>query len=173
VIEVFLVMKKKIRISPEELTTNYNVAYYKSPIGLLEIQIDQKKLRSLKFQEVKRYQEEKTPLLLEVKKQLNEYFKGMRKEFELPLKLVGTDFQKKVWKQLKEIPYGDTFSYKEVAESISNDKAYRAVGNANNRNRIPIVIPCHRVIASNGKLGGYGGGVWRKKWLLQHEKDNL
>ncbi len=159
--------------SAEELTTDNKVVYYDSPIGLIEIQTDRGKLLSLNFQEVKRYPEEETALLSIAKDQLNEYFRGKRKEFDLPLKLEGTDFQKSVWKQLLKIPYGDTFSYKEVAEAIENNKAYRAVGNANNKNSIPLIIPCHRVTASNGKIGGYGAGVWRKKWLLKHEKDNL
>ncbi|RAK06514.1 methylated-DNA-[protein]-cysteine S-methyltransferase [Halanaerobium saccharolyticum] len=150
-----------------------NFAYYDSPIGLVEIQADKEKIVSLDFKEEKRYQEVANPVLLTAKKQLDEYFKGERKIFELPLEIEGTEFQESVWQQLLEIPYGNTFSYKEVAEAIGNNKAYRAVGNANNKNRIPIIIPCHRVTASNGKLGGYGGGIWRKKWLLQHEKDNL
>lgn len=148
------------------------VAYYDSPIGLIELQSDQSELFSLHFQEVKRYQEEETPVLAAAKKQLDEYFEGERKEFKLPLRIEGTDFQKSVWRQLREIPYGDTFSYQEVAEAIGNNKAYRAVGNANNRNSIPVIIPCHRVTASSGKIGGYGAGIWRKKWLLEHEKKN-
>lgn len=159
--------------SAEELSTTNNVGYYKSPIGLIEIQAEQEKLISLDFQEVKRYQEDNTSVISAAKEQLNEYFLGIRKKFKLPLKLEGTDFQETVWQQLTEISYGDTFSYKEVAEAIENDKAYRAVGNANNKNKIPIIIPCHRVTASNGKIGGYGLGIWRKKWLLKHEKENL
>lgn len=148
------------------------VAYYDSPIGLIELQADQGELLSLHFQEVKRYQEEETPFLSAAKKQLNEYFEGERKEFKLPLRIEGTDFQKSVWRQLMEIPYGATFSYKEVAAAIGNNKAYRAVGNANNKNSIPVIIPCHRVTASSGKIGGYGAGIWRKKWLLEHENNN-
>jgi len=158
--------------SAEELTTDNKVLYYDSPIGLIELQADRGKLLSLNFQEVKRYPEEENNFLLAAKDQLDEYFMGERKEFKLPLKLEGTDFQKSVWEQLLEIPYGDTFSYKEVAEAIDNNKAYRAVGNANNKNSIPVIIPCHRVTASNGEIGGYGAGIWRKKWLLEHEKNN-
>lgn len=148
-------------------------AYYDSPVGLVEIQADNGKIVSLDFKEEKNYQESKDLILLRARKQLAEYFEGERKVFDLPLRFEGTAFQKDVWQQLLEIPYGNTFSYKEVAEAIGNNKAYRAVGNANNKNRIPIIIPCHRVTASNGKLGGYGSGVWRKKWLLQHEEGNL
>lgn len=102
--------------------------------------------------------------------QLNEYFEGKRKKFNVPLKLFGTEFQKKAWNALLTIPYGKTRSYKEQALIINHPTAVRAVGTANGCNRIAIVIPCHRVIGENGKLTGYGGGLWRKKWLLDHEK---
>jgi DNA-3-methyladenine glycosylase II len=156
----------------EELSTANKVVYYDSPIGLIELQASQGELLSLQFQKVKRYQEEETAVLSASKTQLDEYFEGKRKEFKLPLRIEGTDFQKSVWKQLREIPYGATFSYKEIAETIGNDKAYRAVGNANNKNSIPVIIPCHRVTASSGEIGGYGAGIWRKKWLLKHENKN-
>lgn len=106
----------------------------------------------------------------ELKNQLSEYFSGKRKQFDVPLKLFGTEFQKKAWKALLNIPYGKTRSYKEQARIINHPNAVRAVGTANGCNRIAIVIPCHRVIGENGKLAGYGGGLWRKKWLLDHEK---
>ncbi len=109
----------------------------------------------------------------ELKKQLNEYFEGRRKNFDVPLKIFGTDFQKKAWAALVKIPYGTTRSYKRQAETIGNPKAVRAAGTANGMNRIAIVIPCHRVIGENGKLTGYGGGLWRKQWLLDHEVKNL
>ena len=146
------------------------IIYYNSPIGLIELQAYKEELLSLNFQSEKRYQEAETSVLSAAREQLDQYFEGLRKKFNLPLKIEGTDFQKSVWRQLREIPYGDTLSYKEVAEAIGNDKAYRAVGNANNKNDIPIIIPCHRVTASSGKIGGYGAGVWRKRWLLKHEK---
>ncbi|MBL4934668.1 methylated-DNA--[protein]-cysteine S-methyltransferase [Clostridium sp. YIM B02515] len=111
-----------------------------------------------------------TNLIKEAAKQLNSYFAGELRTFELPLALEGTEFMRSVWKALCEIPYGKTFSYKDVAQSIGNPKAVRAVGNANNRNPIPIIIPCHRVIGSNGKLVGYGGGLEIKKYLLELEK---
>ncbi|TDQ00090.1 DNA-3-methyladenine glycosylase II [Halanaerobium saccharolyticum] len=155
-----------------ELSTANKVAYYDSPIGLIELQASQGELLRLHFQEVKRYQEGEAAVLAAAKKQLDEYFEGERKKFKLPLRIEGTDFQESVWRQLREIPYGATFSYKEVAEAIGNNKAYRAVGNANNKNSIPVIIPCHRVTASSGKIGGYGAGIWRKKWLLEHEKKN-
>jgi methylated-DNA-[protein]-cysteine S-methyltransferase len=87
--------------------------------------------------------------------------------------LQGTDFQKKVWRRLIKIPFGKTVSYKDIAVRIGNIRAVRAVGNANNKNSIAIIVPCHRVIGSNGSLVGYGGGLWRKKWLLKHEKNLL
>jgi methylated-DNA-[protein]-cysteine S-methyltransferase len=102
-------------------------------------------------------------------RQLDEYFKGARKSFSLKLLLKGTPFQKLVWQRLKKIPYGKLASYGDVARAIGRPNAYRAVGNANNKNPIPIIIPCHRVIGSDGKLVGYGSGLWRKEWLLNHE----
>ncbi len=109
----------------------------------------------------------------EMKKQLAEYFEGKRKNFDVPLIIFGTDFQKKVWDALTKIPFGTTWSYKMQAESIGHLKAVRAVGSANGHNRLAIIIPCHRVIGENGKLTGYGGGLWRKQWLLNHELNNL
>jgi AraC family transcriptional regulator of adaptative response/methylated-DNA-[protein]-cysteine methyltransferase len=108
----------------------------------------------------------------ELKKQLNAYFEGNRKQFDVPLRIFGTEFQKKAWNALLKIPYGKTRSYKMQAEIIGHPKAVRAVGTANGCNRIAIVIPCHRVIGENGKLTGYGGGLWRKQWLLDHEMNN-
>lgn len=120
----------------------------------------------------KNVEEKDTKLLLEAKKQLEEYFEGKRKVFDLPLEQKGTEFQKRVWKALEKIPYGETRSYKEVAEMVGNEKASRAVGMANNKNNIPIIVPCHRVIGSNGKLVGYALGLDMKKYLLDLEKKN-
>jgi AraC family transcriptional regulator of adaptative response/methylated-DNA-[protein]-cysteine methyltransferase len=103
-------------------------------------------------------------------KQLKEYFEGSRKEFSLPLVTPGTDFQKAVWKALMEIPYGTTRSYQEQSAALGKPESIRAVANANGMNRISIIIPCHRVIGTDGHLTGYGGGLKRKKWLLDHEK---
>jgi len=105
--------------------------------------------------------------------QIGEYFEGTRKEFDLPLILPGTPFQKKVWDVLRTIPYGTTRSYQEQAELAGNPQAVRAVARANGDNRIAIIIPCHRVVGKNGKLTGYGGGLWRKQYLLDHERSNL
>lgn len=106
----------------------------------------------------------------EAVKQLREYFDGKRKTFDLPINLKGTPFQVKVWKSLQDVPYGETKTYKEIAQMIGNPKAVRAVGSANNKNPVPIVIPCHRVIGSSGSLVGYGGGLDKKEILLSHEK---
>jgi methylated-DNA-[protein]-cysteine S-methyltransferase len=108
--------------------------------------------------------------LRETARQLEEYFEGERREFDLTLRLDGTEFQTQAWRNLMEIPYGKTRSYGEQAERIGNPRASRAVGLANGKNPIPIVVPCHRVIGANGSLTGFGGGIARKRWLLAHER---
>lgn len=114
-----------------------------------------------------------TELLSMATIQLDEYFQGKRTTFSLPFKLTGTPFQLAVWKELQNIPYGQTTSYKEIAQKINKPKAYRAVGMANNKNPLPIIIPCHRVIGSNGKLIGYAGGLKLKNYLLKLENHIL
>jgi len=111
------------------------------------------------------------PLLEEVRRQLDAYFAGDLRCFDLPLDLEGTPFQRQVWEQLLSVGYGQTASYQDIAVAIDNPKAVRAVGAANGRNPVAIVVPCHRIIGSGGraKLTGYGGGLWRKEWLLRHE----
>ena len=108
-------------------------------------------------------------MLEQTERELNEYFAGTRKVFEVPLLMEGTDFQESVWRELLTIPYGTTRSYGQQARGVGRDSAVRAVARANGDNRMAIIIPCHRVIGSDGKLTGYGGGLWRKKWLLDHE----
>ena len=110
--------------------------------------------------------------ILQLKNEMEEYFKGVRRDFSVPLDLVGTEFQKLVWKKLSNIPYGETTTYAKQARGLGKSKAIRAVGSANGANKIAIVIPCHRVIGSDGKLTGYGGGLHRKKWLLDFENEN-
>ena len=105
----------------------------------------------------------------EARRQMEAYFAGELTEFDLPLNMIGTEFQKTVWRELLNIPFGVTISYGELAERVGNSSASRAVGAANGRNPISIIVPCHRVIGSNGKLTGYGGGIERKEWLLAHE----
>ena len=112
---------------------------------------------------------QETTLIKEAHQQLSEYLKGERKSFDLPLRMKGTDFQQNVWNVLLDIPYGETRSYKQIAEAIGNPKAVRAVGMANNRNPLLIVVPCHRVIGADGKLVGYGAGIEKKEFLLRLE----
>lgn len=111
-----------------------------------------------------------TPLLQKTERELNEYFSGCRREFTLPLAPSGTEFQRGVWEALLHIPYGETASYRDIAARVGAPAACRAVGGANGKNPLPILIPCHRVIAADGTLGGYSGGLWRKEYLLELEK---
>ncbi len=155
------------------MTKRYKLDY-ESPIGVIEIIGTDKAILSILFSEENHketvLQAETPSVLTECYNQLDEYFKGRRKEFTFPYYFEGTDFQKTVWNALTKIPYAKTGSYKDIAVSIGNEKAIRAVGSANGKNKLSIVIPCHRIIGSNGKLTGYAGGLWRKEWLLQHEK---
>ena len=117
--------------------------------------------------------QKETSLIKNTKQQLDEYFAGKRKKFDIPIKLEGTDFQIKVWKELLKIPYGETCSYLDIAKCIGNSKASRAVGMANNKNKIIIIVPCHRVIGSNKKLVGYACGLDVKEKLLELERGNV
>ena len=143
-----------------------------SPVGKIEIIEENEKIIELNIYNEKENNiiEKDTKLLLETQKQLKEYFEGKRTKFEIPLNPKGTEFMKKVWKELLNIPYGEVRTYKEIAEKIGNSKASRAVGMANNKNPIPIIIPCHRVIGSNNKLVGYALGLDMKKYLLDLER---
>ena len=146
-------------------------AYYRSEIGLIIITGTKEGILSLDFVDEEPIDNPDYPPILErCVEQIDEYFIGKRREFSLNLTPRGTDFQQKVWKQLMKIPYGETVSYKHIATSIGDAKAVGAVGNANGKNRISIIIPCHRIIGSDGTLTGYGGGLWRKEWLLNHER---
>ncbi|GAA0854675.1 methylated-DNA--[protein]-cysteine S-methyltransferase [Aliiglaciecola litoralis] len=144
--------------------------YLDTPIGTLEIAADDTSVRSIYF--VQKRQDSPlgndiTQLALD---QLAAYFNGQRQQFSLPLGALGTAFQQQVWLQLSDIPYGSTCSYADIARQLNNPKAVRAVGAANGKNPISIVVPCHRVIGANGKLTGYAGGLDRKSWLLRHEQ---
>lgn len=158
---------------------------YKSPIGDIEITGTEKDIWSVNFKKRKMRGSSgspaqlkecgarscnMTPALKECVKQLDEYFKGKRKTFKLRLRLPGTEFQNKVWKALLSVGYGKTASYQDIARAVGRPKAVRAVGNTNRLNPVGIIIPCHRIIGSSGKLIGYGGGLWRKKWLIAHER---
>ncbi len=112
-------------------------------------------------------------IILQTKDELDKYFKGKLKNFTVPTKTFGTTFQKQAWEELCKIPYGETISYKEQAIRLNNPKAMRAVGGANGKNKIGVIIPCHRVIGANKELTGFASGVWRKKWLLEHEEKYL
>ena len=146
-----------------------------SPIGKLTLIEENKELICLDFGEtiIKDIPREETAFLKEVKNQLAEYFEGRRQSFDVKLNPKGTEFQKKVWTNLLTIPYGETASYKKIAILSGNEKASRAVGMANNRNPIPIIIPCHRVVGKSGSLTGYGGGIKNKIALLEHEKNDM
>ena len=148
---------------------------YDSPVGILEISGTAEAIYELNFTDKKQIEntlnESHPAILHQYSSQLDEYFQGKRKNFTIPYVLEGTDFQKKVWHALTEIPYGKTGSYQDIAIAVNSEKAVRAVGSANGKNKISIIIPCHRIIGANGKLTGYGGGLWRKEWLLKHEKE--
>ncbi len=146
--------------------------YYQSEIGLIEIVATDNSISKMGFVDEKPSEtvlETSNNFLKECIGQLREYFASERKIFSLNLAPIGTDFEKSVWQELVKIPFGETISYLQLAERIGNKKAIRAVGRANGKNPLAIIIPCHRVIGSNGSLTGYGGGLWRKEWLLKHE----
>jgi len=150
--------------------------YFESPIGRLLLTSDGAALTGLYMEPSRKAQctdgwaedVSVAPLSATVR-QLSEYFEGTRREFDLPLRLQGTMFQTRVWRELTEIPYGQTWSYGQLAKRIDKPSASRAVGLANGRNPISILVPCHRVIGADGSLTGYGGGIERKRWLLAHE----
>ena len=147
-------------------------AYYQSPIGILKITAKDASVRSITFAE-KAEEQAKSRLPRAIRKcikQLDEYFAGKRITFSFPYQYEGSEFQQKVWSELEKIPFGKTISYKQLALQLGDEKVIRAAGTANGKNPIAIVVPCHRVIGSDGKLVGYAGGLWRKQWLLEHEQ---
>lgn len=141
-----------------------------SPVGLLRLEAEDDALTGLYFEEDAACQSDESEILDRAQRQLGEYFAGKRREFDLPLRPKGTPFQLADWKALERIPYGETVSYGDIARAIGKPKACRAVGMANHANPISIIVPCHRVVGSNGKLTGYGGGLAVKQWLLEHEQ---
>jgi methylated-DNA-[protein]-cysteine S-methyltransferase len=151
--------------------------YYKSPVGALCIKSDQGAIAEVSFvnrnssdlEEALDYHQPHSAIINKCISQLDEYFAGRLFRFELDLLQPGTPFQQSVWSGLLKIGYGKTCSYLTLSKELGNTKAIRAVGTANGKNNIAIIVPCHRVIGSNGSLVGYGGGLWRKKWLLEHE----
>ena len=144
-----------------------------SPIGILKLTSDEYHLKSVSFDaEIMEDAPELPEVLDNTQKHLEEYFLGSRRQFDLPLDPGGTAFQQTIWKQLSEVPYGSTKSYIEIARAMGSESSSRAVGMANGRNPIPVIIPCHRIIGHDGRLTGYAGGVDRKRWLLLHEQQN-
>lgn len=150
-----------------------SIYYYRTIIGKIGIGEDGHAITDVFFEgEDVKGEVRETPLIKEAYRQIKEYLEGRRKTFSIPISPKGTEFQQKVWNSLMNIPYGETKSYKDIALAVGNEKASRAVGMANNRNPISIIIPCHRVIGKNGKLVGYGGGLHIKEHLLKLEKEN-
>ena len=151
-----------------------NMPYYyshKTPIGEIWIVEDNNYIVKIKYKiDFHGMTKKETELIKKTRQQLTEYFAGGRKNFDIPIKLTGTAFQRQVWTALQTIPYGEVWSYKRLAEAVGSPKGYRAVGMANNRNPISIIVPCHRVIGINGDLVGYAGGIDKKKYLLNIEQ---
>ncbi len=148
--------------------------HYKTPIGTVCIEEDENYITALYIDETDSDSEDvETTLINRTYNQLCEYFEGQRREFDIPIKPHGTEFQQKVWEALRTIPYGKTSSYVEIAEQIGNPKACRAVGGANNKNPILIIIPCHRVIGADGSLVGFGAGLNVKKALIDLERRKI
>ena len=155
------------RIQYEMKTKICPLYFVATELGLEEIFWSKQPVKLVKKLDPLRPQDK---AIIDVVKQLREYFAGQRKEFDLALSFTGTPFQKNVWKELSKIPFGETVSYKDIAQRIKNPKAVRAVGTANGRNPFCIIVPCHRVIAADGSIGGYGGGISVKKKLLELEQ---
>ncbi len=154
-----------------EFSSSYQM---NSPLGLLDIRVNDNAIVCINFQKQPSVENDidkfpSDPLIAECCSQLSAFFAGRLRSFNLPLHFTGTAFQIKIWELLQEIPFGKTISYLDLAKQTGNAKTIRAAGTANGRNPIPIIIPCHRVIGSNGTLVGYSGEMWRKKWLLDLE----
>ncbi len=153
---------------PEQYST-----YYHSPVGLLKISGTEDYISEVSFHDTSQKaagtKKHLPAMLINCVEQLIQYFNGQRRQFELPIHQPGTPFQQTVWNELIAIPFGKTISYLELARRTGDTKASRAVASANGKNEVAIIVPCHRVIGSNKELIGYGGGLWRKKWLLEHE----
>lgn len=152
------------------MNDSFLTSYYQAPIGLIEIKSIDEKICSVLFVDKETEPTyHNSPIHTECIKQLKEYFAGNRLVFELPTIQDGTLFQKQVWNKLLTIPYGTTISYGQLAKQIGDAKNVRAVGTTNGKNKILIIVPCHRVIGADGSLTGYAGELWRKEWLLKHE----
>lgn len=155
------------------MTATQFIAYYKSPLGWLVLEGTDSFISKIEFDDSLKHPpaspNELPALALQAMEQMIEYFQGQRRVFDLPVQQTGTDFQQSVWQQLIQIPYGKTISYMELARRMGDTKTIRAAASANGKNQLAIVVPCHRVVGSKNDLVGYAGGLWRKKWLLDHE----
>jgi len=148
--------------------------YIDSPLGSIEISGTKWNITGVNFVEHKPDDKSADIQLLNVcANQLKEYFAGKRKQFTIPVLFDGSEFQIRVWQELQKIPFGHLISYEDIAKRISNKLVTRAVGHANGENKVAIIVPCHRVIGKDGKLTGYAGGLWRKKWLIEHEQNDI
>lgn len=147
-----------------------NIAHYHSPIGIVKVEETAGLISSISVldEEVEILEPQSEVSKLAVQ-QLHEYFAGKRSTFDFPFQQAGTPFQQQVWQQLSKVEYGKTQSYLQLSNNFGNPLAIRAIASANGKNKLWIVVPCHRIIGKNGELTGYAGGLWRKKWLLQHE----
>lgn len=150
-------------------------SYYPSPVGILRITVTDSYINEVQFcsedeLSASSVNSSLTPLLQNCTEQLIEYFQGQRRIFELPVHQTGTAFQQSVWNELLAIPFGKTISYKDLARKLGDPKVIRAAATTNGKNKIAIIVPCHRVIGTNREMIGYAGGIWRKKWLFQHEQ---
>jgi methylated-DNA-[protein]-cysteine S-methyltransferase len=161
-------MEKAIKVN-RSTADDLKTVYIESPVGLLEIRCTEQGVRSVNFVEQRVYETAENAHTQLVVRQLTEYFAGKRKAFDMPFDLEGTPFQQRVWHALLTVPFGKTRSYMDIAKVVGDTKAIRAVGTANGSNKIAIIIPCHRIIGSDGSLTGYAGGLHRKKWLLDFE----
>lgn len=147
-----------------------NCTYLNTEMGLVKITGNSDAVTHIDFVSAQKQPENSTSVLCDAKQQLSEYFEGERTHFDMPLAPKGTDFQKQVWQALAEIPYGQTVSYQDIAKAVGKPKGSQAVGGANGKNPIAIVVPCHRVIGKDGSLTGYAGGLDKKSWLLSLEQ---
>ena len=151
---------------------NYYRSFFHSPIGTIEIRSTIDNIISLQFKDEVKAAEKSPDIIGQCKVELEEYFAGARKNFSVPFHQEGTAFQRKIWDQLQQISYGRTASYLHLATKAGKPSAVRAIGNSNSKNKLLILLPCHRVIGKKGELVGYAGELWRKKWLLNHEAKN-
>lgn len=164
-------IKKNIRLK-NNIAELEGIGYCESPIGIIRVCSNSEGICALNFVDFKASKENLNITVTEAIKQIREYFNGQRLEFDLPISVTGTEYQTRVWEALSTIKYGETATYKDIAKLVGNEKASRAIGGANNKNPVAIILPCHRIIGSNGKLVGYAGGLDKKQWLLDHEKKN-